>query len=252
MRIKPKAMQVLQCLAGASPEVVTRNELFDRVWPGSVVSDDALTQCIVELRKAFGDSPQHGKVIETIPKRGFRLVPDTAPVEASADDPPPPAKNKLLNWLPAAALVPIILAAVIHFNDARDAGPVAAAVPEKSLAVLPFVDMSSESDQGHFADGLSEELITQLSRLEGLLVTGRTSSFRFQDSDEDLRTIGGMLGVRHILEGSVRRSGEQIRVTAQLIDVESGFHVWADTYDRPLCRYFRGAGRNRGGPSRRR
>lgn len=108
-----------------------------------------------------------------------------------------------------------------------------AATPN-SLAVLPFVNLSSDGEQEHFADGLSEELMSSLARIEGLAVTGRTSSFYFKGRNEDLRTIGEALGVEHILEGSVRKDADQVRITAQLIDARSGYHVWSDTFDRRL------------------
>ena len=109
---------------------------------------------------------------------------------------------------------------------------------EKSIAVLPFVNMSSDTEQEYFSDGISEEILNALAGVQGLKVAGRTSSFAFKGQNQDLRAIGEALGVNHILEGSVRKSGGKVRITAQLIKVDDGFHVWSDTYDRELTDVF--------------
>jgi TolB-like protein len=119
------------------------------------------------------------------------------------------------------------------------APPAAVAAPERSIAVLPFVDMSEKQDQEYFSDGLSEELIDHLTRAAGLKVIARTSSFKFKGRSEDVRTIAAMLGVAHVLEGSVRKSGKTLRVTAQLIKASDGIHVWSQTYDRTLDDVFK-------------
>ena len=110
--------------------------------------------------------------------------------------------------------------------------------PEKSIAVLPFVDMSPERDQGYFADGISEEILNVLVKTQSLKVAGRTSSFQFRDRSEDLRKIGELLGVEHILEGSIRKSNNRVRITAQLVTANDGFHLWSETYDRELTDIF--------------
>ena len=114
----------------------------------------------------------------------------------------------------------------------------AATTPAKSIAVLPFVNMSSDTEQEYFSDGISEEILNSLARVKELKVAGRTSSFAFKGQNQDLRQIGETLGVEHILEGSVRKSGAKVRITAQLIQVEDGFHLWSDTYDRELTDVF--------------
>ncbi len=231
VRVKPKSMAVLQRLAASAGDVVRRNELFDAVWPGSVVTDDVLTQSVVELRKAFGDSARDSRVIETVPRIGFRLVGPVTPAGQRGAQPRPtsPPRSRFFS----SAAVGLLVLGQSYRPEARPA-----VAGEASIAVLPFVDMSPEASQGYFADGLTEELINTLSKLDGLLVTGRTSSFHFKGRNEDLRTIGDVLGVGHILEGSVRKSGDALRVTAQLIDVRTGFHLWSDTYDRPLADIF--------------
>ena len=226
-RVKPKSMEVLERLMQARGAVVSRDELFDAVWPGLAVSDDVLTNSVVELRKAFDDSARDPRVIETIPRKGFRLMADIAPVVDSAVR---PARRKPARWRIAGLVLAGIVVAGGLWSLGRGMSP--ASIDENSVAVLPFVDMSAAQDQDYFVDGLSAELINRLARLDGLLVTGRASSFHFKGHDDDVRSIGKQLSVRHVLEGSVRKESGRLRVAAQLIDVESGFHLWSDTFER--------------------
>ncbi|MDX1481195.1 MAG: tetratricopeptide repeat protein [Woeseiaceae bacterium] len=145
--------------------------------------------------------------------------------------------GRKLNQVTLAALalvVVIVIADRFVFPDERSPRPASAPGEDLSIAVLPFVDMSPEKDQGYFSDGITEEILNGLAKIEALKVAGRTSSFAFKGRNEDLREIGTALGVRHVLEGSVRKAGDRIRITAQLIDVEDGFHRWSDTWDRQL------------------
>jgi len=232
-------MAVLEALASAGGEVVTREEFFEKVWPGVIVTDDALTQCIVELRKAFGDSAQDARVIRTLPRVGFCLVPE---VTELVDDPPGGfykhrlPKGRGYRGLPIRTSLILVAALllVLVFSWYRDTPEQQETVSSAAVAVLPFADLSEAGDQQWFADGLTEELINMLARVDGLSVTNRTSSFHFRDPDEDLRIIADTLGVSHVLEGSVRRQGKQLRVTAQLIDAASGYHLWSEAYDREL------------------
>jgi len=222
VHITPKSMAVLQCLAEARGDVVPRNDILDKVWPGAAVTDDVLTQCIVELRKAFDDSANDPQFIETIPRKGFRLV---APV---ADFEEEPAARRPFRAIIAAALIIAIIAIPVtaYFYHARQVPP---DVP-KTIAVLPFTDLSLGSDRGVFADGLTEELINHLMQLDGLAVTGRASSFAFKERGEDLQSIGERLSVRYLLDGSIRRVDDELRVTAKLVNVGSGVLEWSDTY----------------------
>lgn len=232
-RVKPKAMSVLVHLAGRPGEVVTRAELFDAIWPGQAVTDDVLTTSLVELRKALGDDARDGRFIETVPRRGLRLA---APVA------PPGRAPSVRTWsLFAGAAATVLIAVASIALLGRDDPPSAAdAMPVRgaSLAVLPFVNMAPDESGEHFADGLSEELINRLSQLDGLAVTARTSSFHYKNRNVDLRDVGRELSVGHVLEGSVRRSEDALRVTAQLIDVGSGYHLWSDTYESDLSDIF--------------
>ncbi len=230
-RLKPKSAEVLTVLVSAPGQVIPRSELFDRVWPNSDVSDDVLTQCITELRRALGDSARASTIIETVPRKGIRLVATPICTERTRSA-LPSWKHWAMAGLLAAASV-----ATAHFT-LNSATPDLVDDDERKLAVLPFADLSQNGTYEYFTDGLTEELINHLVSVEGLRVTGRTSSFYFKDSNDDLTAIGRELGVNHILEGSVRVSESELRITAQLIEVNSGFHLWSETFDRSLSDIF--------------
>jgi TolB-like protein/DNA-binding winged helix-turn-helix (wHTH) protein/tetratricopeptide (TPR) repeat protein len=254
--VKHKSMAVLNCLANANGEVLSRNAIMDAVWPGMAVTDDVLTQSIVELRKAFTDDAKHPKVIETIPRVGFRLIAKVAPVAgeptpAPATDPNTDPLTRTLEstkvnpdqsryyWIAAAiVLVCGIALWAVLFPGESNRKPVITVQDRPSIAVLPFVNMSDDPGNEYFSDGLSEEILILLTKISGLKVIGRTSSFAFKGKNEDLRIIGQTLGVKTVLEGSVRKSGERIRITAQLVDVSDGAHIWAQTYDRKITDIF--------------
>jgi adenylate cyclase len=244
VHLKPKPMAVLECLRQARGEVVTRDQLFESVWPGGVVSDATLTQCIAELRRAFGDSAQTPRVIKTIPKVGFCLIPPVEEMAAETVQPEDPG-NPSKQWLPkkpgtfGAALV----IAVLAFGAWWSQHDVAVSEPDSiaqdngitpSIAVLPFVNMSDEPGNEYFADGLSEELQSLLAKIPQLKVSARTSSFAFRNKDVTVAEIARTLNVAHLLEGSVRKTGNRIRISVQLIEAKSGFELWSESYDRTL------------------
>jgi adenylate cyclase len=189
--VEPKVLNVLICLAGHPGEVLSKEEIMRSVWRDTFVSDEVLTYSISELRKAFGDDARNPHIIQTIPRRGYRLI---APVSGGA----PAAKN------------------------------------EPSVAVLAFSDMSPEKDQGYFCDGIAEEITNRLALLKGLRVASRTSAFAFKNKPEDVRVIGRTLGVSAVLEGSVRKAGNQLRINAQLINASDGCHLWSVRFDRAI------------------
>jgi TolB-like protein/cytochrome c-type biogenesis protein CcmH/NrfG len=202
VRLTPKALALLSFMAGRPGEVITKEELFGAVWPEVTVGDAALVTCIQEIRRALGDDARRPRYIETLHRRGYRFI---GKMEAAT--------------LPAAA------------------GGTAAALPlpdRPSIAVLPFANMSDEADQEYFADGISEDLITGLSRIHWLFVIARNSTFVYKNRAVDVKQVSRELGVRYVLEGSVRRAGKRIRISAQLIDAISGGHHWAERYDREL------------------
>jgi TolB-like protein/DNA-binding winged helix-turn-helix (wHTH) protein/tetratricopeptide (TPR) repeat protein len=246
VHLKPKVMAVLGCLAEAGGEVVSRDDLFDRVWRGAIVSDATLTQCVVELRQAFGDSAKNPEFIETIPKIGFRLIPpvldpeadgssrDAAP-EPSAEIRPDSARaGSMRRWLPAAGVVLLLGLLAWYAVSLREGPERPAGAGITSLAVLPFSDLSADQDQGWIADSLAVQLLNRLSELEGLAVAGKTPSFTFKGKNPDLQAVADALHVDFVLEGSVLREADQLHITTQLVDVASG-DIWlAETFDRPM------------------
>jgi adenylate cyclase len=188
--VEPKVIEVLAYLADHPGEVLSKDQILRAVWPDTFVSEEVLRYSISELRKAFNDDAKNPKIIQTIARRGYRLIADVS--------------NK---------------------STPSSRG---------SIAVLAFSDMSSAKDQDYFCDGIAEEIINNLTRIRGLRVSSRTSSFAFKGKSEDVRAIGKNLGVATILEGSIRKEGTQIRISAQLIKTEDGCHLWSERYDREL------------------
>lgn len=238
VRLAPKAMAVLLCLARASGEVVSRQELFDCVWPACEVTDDALTQRIGELRKALGDSARNPEFIETIPKVGFRLIQPGQPLVTAAPagngTPADPGSHTGNGWKRVGRLLVLLsLVAVLAFLALRQQWPRGDAEPEMAfIAVLPFVNVSNDSEQEFFSDGISIEVLNTLSRVPGLQVISRSSSFLFKGKNNDIPTIASRLGVSHVLDGAVQKVGDQLRITVQLLDAEADRPLWAQTYDR--------------------
>jgi TolB-like protein/DNA-binding winged helix-turn-helix (wHTH) protein/Tfp pilus assembly protein PilF len=239
VKIEPRAMDVLVFLARHNEAVVSVDELIAAVWKGVVVGDGSVYLAINQLRQALDDPADGTRCIETIPKRGYRLtvpVEYVEPVSAPAPSVPQASLRQLIGrrfrWWPVAALVGVVIVifaafALILRNGARP-------VPPPSVTVLPFDNLSSDTEQEYFADGITVEILNTLARVRGLRVTGRVSSFHFKGRNEDLRSIGEALGVEHILEGSVRKAANQVRITVQLSSARTGEHLWSETYERKL------------------
>ena len=240
--VKHKSMAVLVFLADGNGEVITRDEVMDGVWPGMEVTDDVLTQSIVELRKALGDEAKNPRIIETIPRVGFRLIASIRPAKDDSSLAPlgpiagRPNRRHLL-----AAFAVIILGAVLWTFVGRHSGersPVITVRDSPSIAVMPFVNTSDDPENEFFAEGMSDEIRNLLGRIPDLKVIGRTSSHAFKGQNQDLRVVGQQLGVSHVLEGSVRKSGDRVRITMQLIDTSDGAQIWSDSYDRVMTDIF--------------
>jgi TolB-like protein/DNA-binding winged helix-turn-helix (wHTH) protein len=238
--LEPKVMQVFACLAENPNDVVTRGQRLDVAWHGSSNADEQLTRAIGVLRRAFHDDPGNPKYIATVPKQGYRLnhevrrlgrssrVKSVAPFESIA------RFNGRNLGLFALALLVLALAYVAFNVDAVEPTLELAIADGPSIAVLPFVNMSEDPDNEYFSDGMTEDVIYLLSKIPDMKVIGRTSSFAFKGKNEDLRSIGQELGVNTLLEGSVRRSGDNVRIVAQLIDARDGTHIWSEAYERRL------------------
>ena len=237
VNLSSRAFDTLHYLVRHPHELIDKQQLMKAVWPHSVVEENNLNQQISALRKMFGGTA--GDFIVTVSGRGYKFVQDVQEVEAASSAllPTATAPTAQARWRtswPTAALgALVLLVGACAFLAQRGWGP-AAASRAPSIAVLPFADVSASHDQAYFADGLSEEILNALGRSSGLRVIGRTSSFSFKGKNDDVRHVAATLGVQNILEGSVRREGNRLRITAQLVDATSGSQLWAETYDRTL------------------
>ena len=258
--ITPKAFDVLRHLVENAGRLVTQNELLEALWPETYVNQEVLRKYILEIRKVLGDQHKNPAFIETVTKRGYRFIapvtddgarelpdlPSPGATERRARDETaaPERENfsgKGRTWklaiIPALVLV-VAVACMMGFIWLTRSRLHASSFKNNSIAVLPFTDMSPGKDQEYFADGLSEQLIDDLARVSGLKVVARSSAFQFKAKSEDLRTVGHELGVANILEGSVRKEGNHVRITASLIEADDGFQLWSETYDRDVDHIF--------------
>jgi len=244
-QINTRSMDVLLCLADNAGRVVTRQDFSDTVWRDTVVTDDALTWSISELRRKLGDSAQDPRYIETIPKRGYRLIAPVQPLDEVGDEPvedtrgghraasasSPPRRRWRLPLL-AAALVLLAALALEHL-PIGDNAPEQAAETTEGIAVLPLSAIV-ESSELPLAEGLHQDLLTRLSELSGLHVISATSMRRYRDTDKSIPEIAAELDVDWIVEGAVQQAGARFRVNVQLIDTAADTHRWARTYEGEL------------------
>jgi TolB-like protein/Tfp pilus assembly protein PilF len=213
--VEPQVFDLLVYLVENRDRVVSKDDLLASIWGGRIVSDSTLTSRINAARKAVGDNGSEQKLIRTIARKGFRFVGDV---------------RRPTGGEPAHA-------------DPADAGPEpprpALPLPDRpAIAVLPFTNMTDDPAQEYFSDGISEDIITALSKLRWFFVIARNSSFVYKGKAVHLKQIAAELGVGYVVEGSVRRAGERVRITAQLNDVATGSHIWAERYDRELADVF--------------
>ncbi len=200
IKLEPKAMQLLMCLAERAGEVVSVEELLDLVWKDVVVSSDSVYAAVAALRRTLGDDPKTPKYIANVVRRGYRLI---APVSA---------------WEDSATVPP--------------ASPVLATPDRPSIVVMPFANLSGDPAQDYFSDGITEDIITELSRWRLLAVRSRSASFRYRGAAVDLQQVARELNVRFLVAGSVRRMGERMRIGVQLVDAETGNDIWVEKFDR--------------------
>jgi TolB-like protein/cytochrome c-type biogenesis protein CcmH/NrfG len=205
--LEPQVFDLLVFLIENRDRVVSKDDLIAAVWQGRIVSESTLTSRINAARKAVGDRGDQQSLIRTVARKGFRFV------GALRDE-------------PAAAAPPPAAAAATASSE------------RPSIAVLPFANMSGDAEQDYFSDGISEDLITALSKLRWFLVIARNSTFIYKGKSVPLKQLAADLGVNYVVEGSVRKAGDRVRITAQLNDVATGSHVWAERYDRSLADVF--------------
>ena len=246
--LRPQAFAVLRYMSENANRLVTKDELMQAVWPGLVVTDDSLVQCIHEIRCALGDE-KHA-VLKTVPKRGYRLnLATKAAPGASASHSPGRVTHiaitpALIAGIAALALIAIgAIYALMHWRDQTsglslpEKSSIAELVPSSDIpriAILPFDDMSTGADKGYLSDAIADGIITELARSKSYAVIARNSSFKYRDQPTDARQIGHELGVNYLLEGSQQKIADRLKVTAQLLDARDGSHLWANTYNREI------------------
>jgi TolB-like protein/DNA-binding winged helix-turn-helix (wHTH) protein/tetratricopeptide (TPR) repeat protein len=250
-KLEPRTMRLLMCLANSAGEVVSVERLLNEVWAGVIVGSASVYQAISQLRKLLGDVDPDPTYIATVPRKGYRLIADVrrvAPPGSSSEVAPPAEaivaegsaaipvaapKSRLMPIFLIGLLLIMVIAASLWFWKKLPPN-VASPADANSIVVLPFVDMTAEKADQSFCDGLTEELSNWLAQIPTLRVVARTSAFAFRGQDQDVRKIGKALDTNHILEGSMRRSGDHMRITVQLIDARNGYHLWSENFDRPV------------------
>jgi len=238
VRVEARTMRLLICLANRAGEAVSIDELLEQVWAGVIVTPDSVYQTVALLRRLLGDDPKQPSYIATVPRLGYRMV---AAVSPWVDKPAAPRLSGV-DWFFVIAGAALSLALVVGFflyakvrSNAQAASPPVSTAAQNSVAVLPFLDLTSESmDQEYFADGMTEEIIDRLSKIPGLRVPPPTSSFTFKGKNMPITDIARSLGVAYVLDGSLRKSGSMMRVAARLVRADNGFVVWSETYDRRM------------------
>lgn len=252
VRLEGRAMLLLMCLSERAGEVVSVDELLNRVWSGVIVSPDSVYQAVASLRRQLGDDAKQPTYIATVPRLGYRMVATVTalPEPTTEAGISGNAKREFggtgsagvrRRWLvPAVVLVGagIVIACFFLVRDrvqgSRGSSAVLASQNQKSVAVLPFLDLTDGMKEEEFADGMTEELIDRLSKIPDFRVPAPTASFYYKDKHASLAEIGSRLGVVYVLDGSVRKSAARFRVAARLVRAENGYVMWSETYDRPL------------------
>lgn len=249
-RVEERTMRLLLCLAERAGEVVSIEELLDHVWSDVTVSQDSVYQAVASLRRTLGDDPKQPTYIATVPRLGYRMVAavglwvdgeisDERAASTAGPSSPSHGGSGGFTWAAGAAVCLALVVAVLFLLHGKVANKDVAASssvpqPQKSVAVVPFLDLTEGMREEEFADGMTEELIDKLSKIPGLQVAAPTSSFYFKGKQVPVAEIAKSLRVAYVLDGSVRKSGTRVRVAARLVRAESGYVVWSETYDRSL------------------
>jgi len=248
VRLEPRTLRLLLCLAERAGELVASDELLERVWPGVIVTPDSVYQAVASLRRLLGDNPKQPEYIVTVPRQGYRMIAAVAPWDdgsgAAAVPPRDAPVAALAAHAPRRRMLPLIagavllaLAAIIVYAkvSSERTAPMHAAAPQPaSVAVLPFLDLTEEMAEEYFADGMTEELIDKLSQIPGAHVPSATAAFFFKGKQMTPAAIAAQLNVAYVLDGSVRKSGSTVRVAARLVHADDGFVLWSESYDRDI------------------
>ncbi|MEX0346254.1 MAG: winged helix-turn-helix domain-containing tetratricopeptide repeat protein [Rhizobiaceae bacterium] len=228
VKVEPKVLRLITYLIENADHVVSKDELIEKVWDGRIVSDAALNSRINAARRAVGDSGSEQKIIKTLSRRGFRFIADLQrDIEPGGSAPEPGLSQTTHTDQLSVSLSDPGSIRDLHVDPASP-------LERPAIAVIPFTNMSGDAEQEYFADGLTEDMITALSNWRSFPVIARNSVFAYKGKAIDVRTVAGELGARFLLEGSVRTAGGRVRITAQLVDANSGHHIWAERLDREL------------------
>jgi len=250
-------MRLLLCLATRAGQVVSIDDLLNEVWPDVAVTPDSVYQAVTSLRRLLGDDAKRPTYIATVPRLGYQMVAKVSAWEDSpatlndlsgaslSKNPQLAATNRtthgarLVVGLLLSLVVVVLIVFAVFFSHGRLASNKLSASAEsaqtaQSVAVLPFLDLTEGMQEETFADGMTEELIDKLSKTPGLRVPAPTASFYFKGKQVPISDIAKTLGVAYVLDGSVRKSGRQLRVAARLVRADNGYVVWTETYDRPF------------------
>lgn len=227
VQLVPKAIDTLHVLIERRGRVVEKAELMKLVWPDTVVEDVGLARNVSLLRKALGDEGAESPYIETIPRRGYRFA-------AAEPPPPPPASTHRPLWLPAASIAAIIaLAGLIYWQFYVPSRYLRRGPGIAALAVVPFESLTGDMNRSGFAQGITDSLVSGISKLDSVQVVSPSTVRRHQWVGISMGLMGRLLGLDVLVEGSVRQAADHLRITARLVDVHTGKVIWSETYDRP-------------------
>ena len=244
VRLEPKTMQVLVYFAEHAGQVISRAELEQQIWKGRIVTDDALTSVIAKLRRAFNDDAHHPRVIETLPKTGYRLIAEIDFQNSKPTESGQPRTSTRF-WLRMLVLLMVLagVTAWLNFQQQQLSEPESSVQQDEpadkpSLVVLPFDNLGQSPEQDYFANGITTDLITDLSKVSGLLVIAPGSVFSYKNSNVGAHQISQELNADFIVRGSVQRQKDRVRVNTQLIEASSGRALWAERYESELSDVF--------------
>ena len=243
VHLEPRVMEVLVYFAARPGEVITREMLENDVWHGALVGYDAVTATVIKLRKALQDDAKHPHIIATIPKKGYQLIAPITFPEADNNELAQPestvSKLPVIGYVSVIAVLGLLfVTSVAWLSSSYLSSSDTRTMDKPSLVVLPFINLSDDPNQEYFSDGITEDLIMDLSSISNLVIFSRTTAFVYKDRTVDIAQVAEALGARFVIEGSVRKLDDKVRITARLIDARTKHSLWAERYDRAYKEIF--------------